>query len=434
MHPNSMVLTLIGAGLLWFGWFGFNGGSALGSGDLGATAFTTTQAAAAAAGLSWVLVEWIFKGKPTALGLASGIVAGLVAVTPASGFVYPWGGAAIGVLAGVVCYFAVQVKAMLGYDDSLDAFGVHGIGGFLGAVLTGVFCYAAIQSASGDGYFAHKGLSRQIEALKKEADDLPKEIEAIKKTEPTLKQAMDDAAAKADAAPAGKEKDELQKKADAAKAEYEEVAKKVGRREARIAAIGKPKASAGAADTPGEIAKIEDKIEGYKKDGKGPFTQVGIQLQAAAISAAFAFLISLILAFVVQAATGGNFRTSVADENTGLDQTEHGETGFDFGGIDTIPTGRPSEPKAAKVPPGGKRFEVVVEGIENGGLLQAWSQLCQPTEGPPDPDFRAVYPYVTTVQGNRFRLRGGDPKALSTSIQKLFQKKLGKPVKVRLEE
>ena len=158
-----------------------------------------------------------------------------------------------------------------------------------------------------------------------------------------------------------------------------------------------------------------------------------IQLKAAVFSAIFAFVVSLLLAFLVQAVTLGSFRTSDPDESEGLDQTEHGETGFDFGGLDTMPIGQVVEPKAAKVPPGGKRFEVVVEGIENGGLMQAWSQLCQPSETP-DPDFKAVYPYVTTVQGNRFRLRGGDPKALSANIQKLFQKKLGKPLKVRVEE
>ena len=114
------------------------------SGGLAVSAFAATQAAAAAAGLSWLLVEWLHRGKPTALGLASGIVAGLVAVTPASGFVYPWGGLAIGLIAGVVCYAAVTLKPFFKYDDSLDAFGVHGVGGFIGAVLTGVFCYTWI--------------------------------------------------------------------------------------------------------------------------------------------------------------------------------------------------------------------------------------------------------------------------------------------------
>src|SRR5439155_24312771 len=122
------VLILLWPGLLWFGWFGFNGGSALNADSLSAAGFSATQAAAAAAALTWCAVEWIFKGKPTALGLASGVVAGLVAVTPASGFVYIWGGAAIGVAAGSVCYFAVQIKSLFGYDDSLEAFGVHGIG------------------------------------------------------------------------------------------------------------------------------------------------------------------------------------------------------------------------------------------------------------------------------------------------------------------
>ena len=144
MHPNSMVLTLTGAGLLWFGWFGFNGGSALAASPLAGNALTASQVAAAAAGLSWVFVEWLHRGKPTALGLASGIVAGLVAVTPASGFVTPPGALVIGLIAGVVCYGAVCLKPQLKYDDSLDAFGVHGIGGFLGALLTGVFASAAL--------------------------------------------------------------------------------------------------------------------------------------------------------------------------------------------------------------------------------------------------------------------------------------------------
>jgi ammonium transporter, Amt family len=434
MHPNSMVLTLIGAGLLWFGWFGFNGGSALNASDLATTAFTTTQAAAAAAALSWVLIEWICKGKPTALGFASGIVAGLVAVTPASGFVLPWGGAAIGAAAGIVCYFAVQVKSLLGYDDSLDAFGVHGIGGFLGAVLTGVFCYAIVQSSSADGYIAHTRLAANVETFKKEAEDLKKEIIELKKTEPALKKASDEAAAKVETAKDDKAKEDLQRKADAAKAEFDELDKKVKRRETRITEIEKPKDSKVADDKGGLLVQLEDKIAGYKKDEKGPMTQVVIQLKAAAFSAIFAFAISLVLAILVQIITLGNFRTSDPDESEGLDYTEHGETGFDFGGLDTMPTGRSKEPKAAKVPPGGKRFEVVVEGIENGGLMQAWSQLCQPAELGPDPDFKAVYPFVTTVQGNRFRLRGGDPKALSAHIQKLFQKKLGKPLKVRVEE
>ncbi|HVX85337.1 MAG TPA: ammonium transporter [Phycisphaerae bacterium] len=140
LQPNSLVLTLLGAGLLWFGWFGFNGGSAGGSNGLAAVAFTATQVAAAAGAIGWLVAEWIKHGRPTSLGVASGLVAGLVAITPASGFVSPGAAIIIGLLAGVICYIAVLAKAKLGYDDSLDAFGVHGIGGFLGALLTGIFC------------------------------------------------------------------------------------------------------------------------------------------------------------------------------------------------------------------------------------------------------------------------------------------------------
>src|SRR5262249_17486437 len=149
MHPNSMVLTLLGAGLLWFGWFGFNGGSALASNGGAVGALAASQSAAAAAALTWLLVEWRHKGKPTALGFASRLVAGLVVVTPASGFVSPLAASAIGALAGVVCYVAVCLKPRFKYDDSLDAFGVHGVGGFLGAVLTGVFVSASFYLAGG---------------------------------------------------------------------------------------------------------------------------------------------------------------------------------------------------------------------------------------------------------------------------------------------
>src|SRR5947209_10028450 len=151
MHPSSMVLTLTGAGLLWFGWFGFNGGSALAANGLAGSALTATQVAAAAAALSWMLAEWGHRGKPTALGLATGVVAGLVAVTPASGYVKPLGALYIGVLAGVVCYVIVVLKPFFKYDDSLDAFGVHGVGGFLGALLTGLFASTAINPDGADG-------------------------------------------------------------------------------------------------------------------------------------------------------------------------------------------------------------------------------------------------------------------------------------------
>jgi Amt family ammonium transporter len=140
--PHNLPLTLIGAGLLWFGWFGFNAGSALTAGPKAALALTNTHVAAAAAAVAWAAVEWLRQGKPTALGVASGLVAGLVAITPAAGFVGPMGALAIGIIAGPICFLAVLMKGRLGYDDSLDAFGIHGVGGALGAVLTGVFASA----------------------------------------------------------------------------------------------------------------------------------------------------------------------------------------------------------------------------------------------------------------------------------------------------
>jgi Amt family ammonium transporter len=153
MPPHNLTLTLLGAALLWFGWFGFNGGSALASGALAASAFIATHLAAAAATLSWTFVEWWHRGKPTVLGAASGAVAGLVAITPASGFVGPMSAVAIGILAGMVCYYAVGLKTKLGYDDSLDAVGVHGAGGTLGALATGLFASKAINAAGNDGLF-----------------------------------------------------------------------------------------------------------------------------------------------------------------------------------------------------------------------------------------------------------------------------------------
>ncbi len=139
MFPHNLPMTLLGAGLLWFGWFGFNAGSALSAGGSAGLAFATTQTAAAAGALSWMIAEWIKTGKPSALGAASGIVAGLVVITPAAGFVTPGSALTMGLLAGLVCYGGVLMKHRLGYDDSLDAFGVHGVGGAFGAIATGVF-------------------------------------------------------------------------------------------------------------------------------------------------------------------------------------------------------------------------------------------------------------------------------------------------------
>jgi ammonium transporter len=321
IHPSSMVLTLLGAGLLWFGWFGFNGGSALESSARAVSAFSATQAAAAAAGLSWMLAEWWHKGKPTALGLASGVVAGLVAVTPASGFVLPWGGLAIGLIAGVVCYVAVCLKPVFKYDDSLDAFGVHGVGGFLGAVLTGVFCSSAIDEKT-----VPNGLL-----------------------------------------------------------------------------LG------------------------------GGFAQVGTQVVAAVAAAVFAFGGSLVLVKLVDVLVG--FTVDPREETEGLDRIEHGEVGFDLGlALESVPEAPAHEPRPALVPPNGqKRFTVVVEGADPAELKTTWSELCQTGAAPPPAEFRSVYPYMTTVQGNRFRFRGGDPKMMSENLRLLLHDRLSTPVHVYVE-
>ena len=151
MKPHNLVLSFIGACLLWVGWFGFNAGSALGASALATSAFVATHFGAAAAALGWILAEWLRSGKPSVLGGISGCVAGLVAITPASGFVKPFPALLIGFAAGIVCYFmVVAVKHKFGYDDSLDAFGVHGAGGTLGALLTGVFATCAVNSALKD--------------------------------------------------------------------------------------------------------------------------------------------------------------------------------------------------------------------------------------------------------------------------------------------
>jgi ammonium transporter len=316
-HPSSMVITLLGAGLLWMGWFGFNGGSAGGSGTLAVSAFAATQVAAAGAGLTWMLVEWLHRGKPTALGLASGIVAGLVAVTPASGYVVPWAGLVIGLIAGVVCYLSVFAKSIFKYDDSLDAFGVHGVGGFLGAVLTGVFCWKEVNGAGQDGMLYGNG------------------------------------------------------------------------------------------------------------------AQVGIQFFASAVTAILAFVATAVFVKVIDLTLG--FTTSEADETIGLDRTEHGEVGFDFGLAAESPAHDTSEPRSAIRPPNGvHRFHVVVEGANSADIVKAWSELCQPSKKVPA-EFKALYPNVTTVQGNRFQFRGGDQTAMKGSLERLLRDRLKANVTAKLE-
>jgi ammonium transporter len=325
IHPNSMVLTLLGAGLLWFGWFGFNGGSALAANGLAASALTASQVAAAGAALSWMLAEWWHKGKPTALGLASGVVAGLVAVTPASGYVLPGQALVIGLIAGVVCYVVVCLKPVFKYDDSLDAFGVHGVGGFLGAVLTGVFATASLWQAGGG--------------------NLP-------------------------------------------------------------------------------LGALND----------GRMAQIVVQLIAALVAVGFAFAVTLVLVKLIDALCGG-FCLDTRAETEGLDRAAHGEVGFDLGPALELAPERPMvEPRPAMVPPDGRqRFTVVVEGVDPDVLTTAWSALCQAGAAPPSPEFLAVYPYVTTVQDNRFRFRGGDPQRLRESLARLFQQTAGGTVRAYVE-
>jgi Amt family ammonium transporter len=153
MAPHNLPMTLLGTGLLWFGWFGFNGGSALAANGVAVSAFLATHTAAATAALVWCAVEWIHRGKPTVLGVASGAVAGLATVTPASGFVGPFAAIAIGAAAGAACYAAIVWKGRIGYDDALDVVGIHGVGGVIGIVATGLFASKAVNPAGADGLF-----------------------------------------------------------------------------------------------------------------------------------------------------------------------------------------------------------------------------------------------------------------------------------------
>lgn len=151
--PHNLPMTLLGAALLWFGWFGFNAGSALAADGLAASAFVATHLGSAGAALSWIIFEWIHRGKPTTLGVASGAVAGLVAITPASGFVGPMPAIIIGFVAGMLCYGGVLLKSKMGYDDSLDVVGIHGVGGTWGAMATGLFASTAVNEGGANGLF-----------------------------------------------------------------------------------------------------------------------------------------------------------------------------------------------------------------------------------------------------------------------------------------
>jgi ammonium transporter, Amt family len=158
LAPYDLSLAVIGTGLLWVGWFGFNGGSALTAGSRASFAIASTHLAACAGALTWMVLEWNSRGKPSVLGIISGAIAGLGTITPASGYVLPWHGIVIGILAGIACYWAcTKLKLWLGYDDSLDVFGVHGVGGVLGTVLTGVFAVGAL-SITADAPNGSQGL------------------------------------------------------------------------------------------------------------------------------------------------------------------------------------------------------------------------------------------------------------------------------------
>lgn len=165
--PHNVPYILLGAGILWFGWFGFNAGSALASGSLATVAFVATNTSAAAAALAWIILEWVLRGKPTAVGIATGAVAGLVGITPAAGFVEPKAAILIGVLTSTACFFAVSLKAKLQFDDSLDTFPVHGVGGTIGAILTGVFATKSVNPLGANGllYGNPSQLLTQIEAV-----------------------------------------------------------------------------------------------------------------------------------------------------------------------------------------------------------------------------------------------------------------------------
>jgi Amt family ammonium transporter len=152
--PHNLPMTLIGTGILWFGWFGFNGGSALAADGVAGSAFTATHLGGMAGMATWVAAEWMHRGRPTTLGAASGAVAGLATITPASGFVSPNAAVLIGIAAGLACYWAVASKSRLGYDDSLDVVGIHGVGGVIGSIMVGVFASKAVNPASADGLIA----------------------------------------------------------------------------------------------------------------------------------------------------------------------------------------------------------------------------------------------------------------------------------------
>jgi hypothetical protein len=321
MAPHNLPFTVIGAGLLWVGWFGFNAGSACGSGELAALAFTNTNTAAAAAALGWMVAEWFKSGKPTILGAASGAVAGLVCITPGAGFVTPLGSIIFGLLAGVVCYAAVSLKPRFGYDDALDVVGVHFVGGTLGAILTGLFATDVVNSAI-----------------------------------PTLTAGTD-------------------------------------------AVMGGVKA-------------------GLFYGGGGAL----LIKQIIAILATYAFcgIGTLVLLVVINSLT--KFRATQEEEIPGLDLSQHSERGYHIGAGEAVAIVSTREPRPANIPPvSWDRFTVRLDGVDPSLLAPQWRRLCQDTGATPSPQFREVYANMSTLRGNKFRFRSGDPQKVRAALEQLFK-------------
>lgn len=314
MPPNSMVRTLFGTGLLWFGWFGLTSGFACG--DMGRLipALLATHLAASAAALTWLAVEWWHHGKPTAIGFASGAIAGLVAASVAAGWTPAWGALLTGASAGLVCYLAVHLKPRLKYDDALDAFGVHGVGGLWGAVLSGFFLSPVLGAAG---------------------------------------------------------------------------------------------------EASGTVAN-----------------QIALSLLAAILCFAVTWLLTLLVELL------GRLTVDRVAENDGLDRSEHGGIGFDLGHEMSLKPGvARAEPRAASEPPDGiLRYSMIVDGIDTDELTRVWSTLCQVSTQQPSPEFRRVYACVTTMNGTRFRFRGGEPQSLREDLERLLRDRLrSASVRVRLE-
>ncbi len=301
MPPHNLPFTVIGAALLWVGWFGFNAGSALASGELAATAFVNTNTAAAAAALAWLTAEWVKTGKPTILGAVSGAVAGLVAITPAAGFVNPMSAIFIGLAGGVVCYTAVSLKPKFGYDDALDVVGVHMVGGTLGALLTGVFASLAVNAAGADG-------------------------------------------------------------------------------------------------------------------GSG---QVLKQLAAVLVTYVFCGVGTFVLLVIVNAIT--RVRADQQEEIVGMDLSQHSERAYMLGAGENIAV--MGEPRPATRPPApiGKRFTVRLNGIGADTMTERWRSLCQNGTTPHPPEFKGIYSLVSTIRGDRFHFRGGDPQQVRKGLEQLFK-------------